>query len=189
MLSLSRDNAKLLYGLFGINQANTIKDRVQACLSCHAVSVGDSYWVKRNTEALAWKSINIRINNISSIIDVSLDGQFPSLTTNPEHPDLTTDGLFRKSWIRRDGKLFLIKSDRTNEFINTKMEVLASEIIDCFIGVEHIKYWEKKGKQCREIQSILVSVKIIVQKSYRLFMLLKLWGIANFLVWISSIGL
>jgi len=146
VLSLSRDNAKLLYGLFGINQANTIKDRVQACLGCHAVSVGDSYWVKRNTEVLAWKSVNIRINNLSSIIDISLDGQFPSLTTDPEHPDLTTDGLFRKSWIRRDGRLFLIKSDRTNEFINTKMEVLASEILDCFTGVEHIKYWGEERK-------------------------------------------
>lgn len=144
VLSLSRDNAKLLYGLFGISQANTVADRVEACLRCHAVSVGDSYWVKRKSETLSWDKVNVRKNKLSSIIDVALDGQLPSLTTNSEHPDLTTDGLFRKSWVRKGDKLFLVKSDRTKEFVNTKMEILASEILDCFENVSHVKYWGKE---------------------------------------------
>lgn len=141
VLSLSRDNAKLLYSLFGISQSNTVTDRVQACLRCRAVSVGDSYWVKKDGEDILWEDVNVRKNKLSSIIEVALGGQFPSLTTNPEHPDLTTDGLFRKSWVRKGDKLFLVKSDRTKEFINTKMEILASEILDCFENVNHVIYW------------------------------------------------
>ena len=147
VLSLSRDNAKLLYGLFGISQANTVADRVEACLRCHAISVGDSYWVKRKSETLSWDKVNVRKNKLSSIIDVALDGQLPSLTTNPEHPDLTTDGLFRKSWVHKGDKLFLVKSDRTKEFVNTKMEILASEILDCLKNVSHVKYWGERRNE------------------------------------------
>ena len=140
ILSLSRDNAKQLYTLFKIQQSDRIDDRVQVCLSCHAVSVGDSYWVRKRGEQVKWEDVNVRKNSLASIIEISLEGKQPTPTTNSQHPDLTTDGLFRKSWVRRGGELFLVKSDRTSDFVHTRMEVLASQILDCFDGVGHVVY-------------------------------------------------
>lgn len=42
---------------------------------------------------------------------------------------MTTHGLFRKAWTNG---LYLLKSDNHSQNINTRMEVLASKILDCF---------------------------------------------------------
>lgn len=109
-------------------------------MTYRAVFVGGSYWVRKCNVSVKWKDVNVRKNSLSYIIEISLEGRFPTLTTNSQHPDLTTDGLFRKSWIRRGDTLFLIKSDCTSDFVHTRMEVLASKILDCFDGVKHVVY-------------------------------------------------
>ncbi len=145
VFSSSRDNAELLYRFFGINSSSS-KSRAETCLAYRAVSVGDSYWVKNKGETIAWKDVCFHCNDFPSLVSIALDGQtLVSEATSP-HPDLTTDGSFRKSWIHRDGKLFLVKSDRTTSYLNSQMEVLASKILDCFTGVEHIKYWGEERK-------------------------------------------
>lgn len=149
-LSLGRDHAKQLCSLFGINQPHTVRNRALACLKCHAVSASDSYWVKESDDEILWKDVNVRKNKITSIIEVALDGQFSSTVSATAHPDLTTGGSFRKSWVQRDNKLFLVKSDQTNDNLNTRMEVLASEILDCFENVNHVKYWGEVHKTATE---------------------------------------
>lgn len=101
----------------------------------------DSYWVKEDEEEVAWDNINIRENELCDIIDLSLSGFSPKITTNSICPELTTKGLFRKGWIHLGDRLYLLKSDKTTEYVNTRMEVLASEILDCFENrIESIVY-------------------------------------------------
>ena len=125
MLSLSRDNAKKIYAAFQIPQVDSIDNRVNICIKCKGVSIQDSFWVQEENEPDTWESINIRQNKLKDIIDLSLGGFSPTITTSAICPELTTKGLFRKGWVRMDDILYLLKSDKTTE-------VLASEILECF---------------------------------------------------------
>ena len=142
VLSLSRDNAKQIYNMFNISQTNDRTTRANTCLKCQGVSVTDSYWVKLETDNKKWADVNIRKNHFKEIVDVALNGENPSITTNPICPELTTKGLFKKAWIRdiETKELYLLKSDKHSENINTRCEVLASKILDCFTNVPHVQY-------------------------------------------------
>lgn len=132
MLSLSRDHAKKIYAAFQIPQVDSIDNRVNICIKCKGVSIQDSYWVQEENEPDKWEAINIRQNKLKDIIDLSLGGFSPTITTGVICPELTTKGLFRKGWVRMGDILYLLKSDKTSDCVNTKMEVLASEILECF---------------------------------------------------------
>lgn len=132
VLSLSRDNAKQIYTLFQIPQLNNIDTKVKICLKCKGVSIQDSYWLKDNNSKERFKDVNIRVNKFQEIVDIALNGENPSITVNSICPELTTHGLFRKAWIRQDNELYLLKSDKHINNINTRMEVLASKILQCF---------------------------------------------------------
>ena len=141
VLSLSRKNAKQLYALFQIPQSNDIGTRVDICLKCRGVSIQDSYWIKIE-ENEVWKDYNIRQNKLKEIIDIALYGNHPSVSVSPICPELTTKGLFPKGWVRQDNELYLLKTDNTVDFVNTRMEVLASKILSCF----NIRYVEYTGR-------------------------------------------
>lgn len=128
VLSLSRDNAKNIYTLFGLEQDNSIANKVKICLLCKAVSIIDSYWVGEENDK--WCDFNIRRNKFTEIVDISLCGEYPSITADIRNPELTTKGLFRKAWIREDDSLFLLKSDKLEFNENTVAEVVASRILD-----------------------------------------------------------
>lgn len=141
ILSLSRDNAKQIYAAFQIPQIDSIDNRVNICIKCKGVSIQDSYWIKDDEETRDWSQINIRQNQLSDIVDLSLNGQNPTITTDAICPELTTKGLFRKGWIYVGKSLYLLKSDKTADYVNTKMEILASELLECFINrVDSIAY-------------------------------------------------
>lgn len=132
VLSLSRDNAKKIYAAFQIPQIDSIDNRVNICIKCKGVSIQDSYWIKDDNEETSWSHINIRQNKLRDIVDLSLSGFNPTITTNNICPELTTKGLFRKGWIRLGDNLYLLKSDKNRDYVNTRMEVLASDILGCF---------------------------------------------------------
>ena len=153
ILSLSRDNAKQIYAAFQIPQLDSIDNRVNICIKCKGVSIQDSYWIKEDNEDVGWENINIRQNELKDIIDLSLTGFSPSLTTDNICPELTTKGLYRKGWVRINKSLYLLKSDKTNDYVNTKMEVAASDMLACFKNrlenityVSDIKYTQNGGK-------------------------------------------
>lgn len=142
VLSLSRDNAKQIYNMFNISQSNDKTTRANICLLCRGVSITDSYWIKLETDDKKWADVNIRQNHFKEIVDVALNGENPSITTNPICPELTTKGLFKKAWIRdtETKELYLLKSDKHSENINTRCEVLASKVLDCFTNIPHVQY-------------------------------------------------
>jgi hypothetical protein len=146
MLSLSRDNAKMIYATFGISQRNSIDDRVDICLRCHGVSIQDSYWLAFEVGE-KWEDYNIRTNSLHDIVDIALYGTYPTVAVKPSSPELTTHGLFRKAWVGECDGLYLLKSDKTDNYINTSMEVLASKVLECF-NVDFVKYegfYQEKG--------------------------------------------
>ena len=100
---------------------------------------------------------------------VSLLGENVSLQHNLVAQDITTSGMYRKSWVRIDS-LYLYKSDRTNDFANTKAEYDVSCLLDCS-NVKHVRYElvEFEGLACCRCKCIsdddvsLVDVEYIKQ--------------------------
>lgn len=149
VLSLNRDFAKSIYTMFGISQHNDLDTRAKICIMCHGVSITDSYWIKDDTEvSLRYSDVNLRVNHFKDIVSIALKGDNPSFTTDANCPELTTKGLFRKAWIRdaKTKELYLLKSDRHSDNINTHCEVMASHILDCFVNLDHVTYTGRKTK-------------------------------------------
>lgn len=145
VLSLSRENAKKICTALSLSQDNSTQNRAEICFSCKGVSLTDSYWFKEPDSNEKWADVDLRHKHLAEIIDVALAGEQPTVTANPDCPELTTKGLFQKCWIRENDDVYLLKSDRTKNFINTKAEILASDILDC-TNIPHVKYEETRYK-------------------------------------------
>lgn len=166
VLSLSRDNAKKIYAAFQIPQLDSIDNRVNICIKCKGVSIQDSYWVRNDENNEQWCEVNIRQNKLSDIVDLSLSGFSPTITTSKICPELTTKGLFRKGWVSLGGDLYLLKSDKTKDYVNTKMEVLASEILECFDNcLECIEYASDVKKTVDGV-SVVSICKNFIEEDY-----------------------
>lgn len=140
VLSLHRKNAKQILNLLKLSQRDDIDTRCNIALYCKGLSLTDAYWVKQEDSADTWDSVNLFHNHLSdALVDVSLMGISFTPTTNPISPELTTKGLFQKAWVRKKDGLYMFKSDSLDDKTNTKAEVIASEILDCF-NVRHCNY-------------------------------------------------
>lgn len=133
IMNYNRQNANNICKIMCIQRLNNIDSRVQACIAYKGLSIQDSYWIKSDNSTLKFNDVNIRRNNNSfkEIVNIALFGEQYSIH-NQLNQELTTHGCFRKAWIKEKNNLYLLKSDNHSYKINTKMEVLASEILKCF---------------------------------------------------------
>lgn len=139
VLSLSRDNAKQILESIQYTQKLTEEQSFQLSLKCRGVHVNDSYWVKRDDEAVRFDEVNIRNISLHEIVfQVSMKGT-PISIQHELDADIVTKGMFRKTWVREQDGLYLLKSDRTSNYINTKCEIAASNLLD-EANYPHVKY-------------------------------------------------
>lgn len=132
VMNFNRANISQICNAFGVLKAKNTSNRIKICLANKGVSITDSYWVKSDDSDLCFDDVNLRFRKFDEISDIALYGNSPNTVYNLPNPELTTKGMFRKSWIRQGDKLYLLKSDNHSQNINTKMEVLASQILSCF---------------------------------------------------------
>ncbi len=178
VLSMSRDNAKWIYAAFQIPQIDSIDNRVNICINCKGVSIQDSYWIVDDDEEVSWSNINIRQNKLRDIVDLSLSGFNPTITTNNICPELTTKGLFRKRWIRLGENLYLLKSDKTRDYVNTRMEVLASDILGCFKGRIGCVAYVSDIKNTGEGEALVSICRNFVEEKYSF---VEAWEVMEYL--------
>ena len=139
-LSISRDNAKALLNVSNFPQNLNTEQKLEIVKYCKGLSMSDSYWIKENDENLEYKDISLRKCKLSEIMfDISIGGKHIKINKELTIPDLTTAGMSRKTWQRKNGEIVLIKSDRTTGFINTNAEVQVSEMLDK-TNVDHVQY-------------------------------------------------
>lgn len=150
VLSLSRENAKQILESIGNSQKLTEEERVKLTLKCRAVSVNDNFWVKKDDEEIRFSDINIRHRSLSEVaFAICMKGTPVSISHNLLAADISAKGMFRKTWMRIEDKLFLCKSDQTDKKWNTKAEIEASNLLD-EVEADHIPYKEyfKNGEYC-----------------------------------------
>lgn len=143
VLSLSRENAKKIYNLFGYEQLQDEKSKAKIAIACRAVSLQDNYWVKLESDNTKWEDINLRTNSLSKTVAmVSLHGSSLTLQGNARTPELNGQGAYAKAWIRENNELYLLKKGKNNSSDienESRIEVEVSNILDkC--NVHHVKY-------------------------------------------------
>lgn len=112
------------------------------------LSLNDTYWfVNSDFPDLEWKNYNLYNNPFSEALSrVAFTGyssRVEGLTTSPE---FTTNGMLRKCWGIRDGKIILYKggtSGASNTGFEPYSEYYSCQILDK-LNIPHISYYLEK---------------------------------------------
>lgn len=101
----------------------------------HCLSLNDTLWVKPSEEDLVWDKVSLYKNNFNDIISkLSFDGSgLCGIQMSTTSPELTTDGVFDKCWVRDANGIYLMKvgsSGASNAGLEPYNEVLASAIFE-----------------------------------------------------------
>jgi len=120
----------------------------------HALSLNDTYWVKRVDSPLAWEAISLYHNEFDELVsNAAFDGRFSSTSLSTTSPEFGTDGQFAKCWAREDGQIMLYKSGSTTFEIEPLSEYLSCQIAErlylSYVPYELDFYHEKLISKCR----------------------------------------
>ena len=143
VLSLTRSNAKKLMNAFHFSQNDDVDTKYKIALTCHGVSMSDSYWLKTEDNETSWGETNIRKVSLSKIVaSIALDGKSLTISGDPapKTPEFLTKGIFAKAWTRNeDGFCYLKKRGLFGRDLEPKSEVEASNVMNHF-NVNHVNY-------------------------------------------------
>ena len=81
----------------------------------HAVSLNDTFWVKKAESNLTWDQVSLYRNKFDQLIsEAAFDGSASSSELSTTSPEFGTDGNYAKCWIREEDvmKLHLWPGDR-----------------------------------------------------------------------------
>lgn len=147
-LNLSRDNAKTILGVSSLPQTIKTSDRIEIMFACAGLSITDNFWVRKLGDARTFSDVNLRNHHLGDIAyEVSINGKYITISNEALRPDLATDGMFAKTWVRKKDGIYLWKTDRLEDNTNTKAELKASELLDN-TNVHHVKYTPlRRGKK------------------------------------------
>lgn len=134
-IQLSRTNSKMILNSMRTSQTNSFA----ICKACHGLSLTDMYWFKDETEEISWNDVNLIKNEISrGMASTALMGDVLKENGKIHTPELTTQGVTAKAWVKNAGTMFLYKIG--------KKELAASAILEA-LGFSHVNYEKVKGKE------------------------------------------
>lgn len=142
-LPISRENAKKIYNLFGLEQVQGEINKAKIAIVCRALSLQDNYWIKLDGDNVTWDEVDLRKNSLSeAVAQVSLHGSSFSLADKRAEamrtPELTGQGAYAKAWFRENDELYLYKKG-ANGNTESRIEVMVSNLLDnC--NVNHLQY-------------------------------------------------
>lgn len=77
----------------------------------HALSLNDTFWVKKADSALCWKDVSLYRNPFNEVIsEAAFDGSFSSSNFSSTSPEFSTDGQYAKCWVREGAEIQLYKT-------------------------------------------------------------------------------
>ena len=111
------------------------------------LSISDHFWIDKKPFNAKWEDINFFDNDYNNkFASVVFDTHFKILTNNDDSPNTTLNGAQKKSWIREQGKDYIIKAGFEKAIQEPFNEVYASMVLDV-LRFKHIKYeLDKIGK-------------------------------------------
>lgn len=117
------------------------RDTYELALSNCALSFNDSFWVKPEDSSLVWEDINFFENPYSNVPGLFLLGDESTAVTGIS-PDICTNGIQPKLWVKEGGLDYLLKFGRPPYYQEPINEVLSSEIALTFPFLNAVKYTE-----------------------------------------------
>jgi hypothetical protein len=138
VLPLDRENAKLVYQYLGLEQLRTDSDKAKIAERFKAVSITDNYWLKKTTDIVSWDEVDVRRIPLSEGLGlIALVGEsavtltsITDIIDNQAAADVSAIGSFPKGCFRRNGKLYIIKTDRGSKH-TVIAEWLTARILSC----------------------------------------------------------
>lgn len=135
--NMGRTNAKKIAIALNLSQIN-LEDSWQYS---NALSLTDCYWIQYEKEYKNWNEINLYENDLDKVVsEIALKGSALKIKNKVGTPEVTTDGVCPKSWIRKNNKTYLYKGSKDLIIPETHIEVLASDILDK-LNIKHVNYW------------------------------------------------
>lgn len=140
MLNISRDNAKVILNVLALPQTLKTEERVKITLMCRSLSMIDNFWTKEDDEELTFSDVCLRNTKLSEAsYKIAILGKHISACIDDIKSDLLTNGMFAKTWRRKNNTIELWKTDKSIANINTKAEVQVSNILDT-TNIKHVHY-------------------------------------------------
>lgn len=103
-------------------------------------SMSDQYWFQYNKKE-TWDNLNYFTNDYSQEIGSIFFTPWAVKKENiRENPDLTTNGVLKKQWIKKDGKNYLIKSGNIRYHQSPLAEVLSSMTLKKIHLLPYVEY-------------------------------------------------
>ena len=77
----------------------------------HALSLNDTFWVKKADSALRWSDVSLYSNPFNEVISAAaFDGSLSSSNFSSTSPEFSTDGQYAKCWVRESETIQLYKT-------------------------------------------------------------------------------
>lgn len=144
LLSFSRENAKAILNSISGTQSSSTAEKLKLVTMCRGLTMIDNFWLKEEDEDILFSQVNLRKVRLGdAAFPIAIDGKVISATNSVLDPEITTSGMFAKTWYRGKEGIQLWKTDKTLDKINTKAEVLVSQFLDA-LDVPHVKYQHAK---------------------------------------------
>ena len=110
------------------------------------LSLTDTFWMKREDEALTWDDVSLYRNPFDDVIArIAFDGTgMYGRQNSPTSPEFATSGSFAKCWIRENGQISLLKRGSTgyaNAGFEPYSEKLASDLLDA-AKIDHVRCFD-----------------------------------------------
>lgn len=109
-----------------------------------ALSVNDAYWINNRDFPRKWKDVNLYAHPFDDILSyVAFTGHSRKVSGVKTSPELTTNGMQRKSWTNRNDNIYLMKAatdflDRGNRS-DVYSEFYAAQVAEA-MGFDHVPY-------------------------------------------------
>lgn len=131
-----RDDLDLLLTRLNISSPEELLDKA------FGLSLSDQYFIKPSDSKINYKDINFFEHDFedTEFLNATFSTRLETINKiSLFSPNNTTDGRLKKTWIIKDNKRYLLKSDYKNEVMQPFNEVLASMICER-LGFDHVTY-------------------------------------------------
>ena len=147
-LNLSQENAKAILNSVNLPQSFKTSERLKIVEACSALTMTDNFWITDDDDNRKFSEVNLRNHHLGdAAYPISILGKTISVCKDIMEPDISTDGMFPKTWYRASDSIELWKTDIHVDNINTRVEKQSSDLLD-LTNVSHVKYgiFERDGR-------------------------------------------
>lgn len=150
----------------------------------HALSLNDTFWVKKESENLKWEQVSLYKNPFDEIVArLAFEGGMYGEQLSSTSPEYTGSGARAKCWVREDDGIYLYKRGSW-EYRNSGKEPyceayasqIAPHICKHYTQYELCKYRDKLATKCRLFTSEkygFLSIDLAAKGIYKIGGLMK----------------